>query len=195
MVERSRVGVGKGARAEAYLLDGTVARRMGSGHPSMVPYRNFECHDGRFIFIAASNDRLWANLCEALELERLLDDERFEDNLKRGENRVELEEIIAAKVAEYDLDYLREVLQNAGVPAAPVNTIDRLMSEPQVEHRQMIQNTTHSTLGEMQLLGQPMKARRYAAPPTYGEHTDEILRDHGYRDEEVAALREGKVVQ
>jgi crotonobetainyl-CoA:carnitine CoA-transferase CaiB-like acyl-CoA transferase len=186
--------------AQAYLLDGTIPGRLGSGHPSMVPYRNFECRDGRFIFIAASNDRLWKRLCETLELGHLLEDPRFEDVIKRVENRGELEKIVAAKVAEYDLDHIHEVLRSGGVPAAPVNTVDRLMNEPQVRHRQMIQTVTHSTLGEIRILGQPMKfsamePREATASPTYGEHTDEILRELGYREEEVAALRDKKVVR
>lgn len=186
--------------AEAYLLDGTVPERLGSGHPSMVPYRNFRCRDGRFIFIAASNDRLWERLCEALELGHLLEDPRFENGIKRVKNRGELEEIVAAEVAGYDLDRIHEVLQSSGVPAAPVNTVDRLMNEPQVEHRQMIQTVAHSTLGDIRLLGRPMKfsamePRETTAPPAYGEHTGEILREHGYRDEDVAALRERGVVR
>lgn len=186
--------------AEAYLLDGTVSQRLGSGHPSMVPYRNFKCRDGRFVFIAASNDRLWERLCEALELDHLLEDPRFESGIKRVENRRKLDEIVATKVAEYDLDHVHQVLRSGGVPSAPVNTIDRLMEEPQVEDRRMIETVTHSTLGEIRLLGQPMKfsamePRETMASPTYGEHTDEILLEHGYREDEVAALRAKGVVR
>jgi len=186
--------------AQAYLLDGTVPERLGSGHPSMVPYRNFRCRDGRFIFIAASNDRLWERLCEALKLNHLLEDPRFESGIKRVENRGELERIVAAEVAEYDLDHIHEVLRKGGVPAAPVNTVDRLINEPQVEHRQMIQTVTHSTLGDIRLLGQPMKfsamePRETTASPVYGEHTDEILRELGYVDEDVSALRDNGVVR
>jgi crotonobetainyl-CoA:carnitine CoA-transferase CaiB-like acyl-CoA transferase len=186
--------------AEAYLLDGTVPERLGSGHPSMVPYRNFQCRDGRFIFIAASNDRLWERLCDALELDHLLEDPRFGGVIGRVENRGELEDLVAAKVAEYDLDIIHEVLREGGVPAAPVNTVDRLMNEPQVEHRRMVVPVTHSTLGEISIIGQPMKfsameARKPAAPPAYGEHTDEILRELGYTDEDVSALRDKGVVR
>lgn len=186
--------------AEAYLLDGTVPERMGSSHPSMVPYRNFECRDGNFVFIAASNDRLWGKLCKALGLEHLLKDPRFADNIKRGENRVELEKIVAAKVAEHDLDHVREILRKGGVPASPVNTVDRLMEEPQVRELRMVQTVTHPTLGDISIPGQPMKfsgmePRRCEASPVYGEHTDEILREHGYSEKEVAELRGQKVVR
>jgi crotonobetainyl-CoA:carnitine CoA-transferase CaiB-like acyl-CoA transferase len=186
--------------AEAYLLDGTVPERLGSGHPSMVPYRNFRCRDGRFIFIAASNDRLWERLCEALGLVELLDEPRFGDVIRRVENRDELEDLIAARVAGYDLDRLHEVLREGGVPAAPVNTVDRLINEPQVEHRRMVRTVTHSAIGDVRVLGQPMKfsameAREVTAPPAYGEHTDEVLRELGYGDVEVAELRDKGVVR
>ncbi len=186
--------------AEAYLLDGTVPERLGSGHPSMVPYRNFRCRDGRFIFIAASNDRLWERLCGVLGLDALLDDPRFGDAIGRVENRDEIEDIVAAKVAGYDLDRLHEVLREGGVPAAPVNTVDRLMNEPQVEHRGMVQTVSHPALGDIRVLGQPMKfsamqAREVSSPPAYGQHTDEILRRLGYADEDVAALKEKGVVR
>ena len=186
--------------AEAYLLDGTVPERLGSGHPSMVPYRNFRCRDGRYIFIAASNDRLWERLCGTLGLEALLDDPRFGDAIGRVENREEIESFVATKVAGYDLERLHEVLREGGVPAAPVNTVDRLMNEPQVEHRGMVQTVSHSALGDIRVLGQPMKfsamgTREVAAPPVYGEHTDEILRRLGYAVDDVAALRERGVVR
>ncbi len=150
--------------------------------------------------VAASNDRLWGRLCGVLGLEHLTEDPRFDSNLKRGENREELEEIVAARVAEYERDRLLEALKDVGVPASPVNTLDRLMQEPQVEHRQMIQTVEHSTLGEIQLLGEPMKfsamnSRPATAAPAYGEHTDQILREHGYSEDEVAALRDKKVVR
>jgi len=180
--------------AEAYLLDGTVATRLGSSHPSVVPYRNFRCRDGQYIFIAAANDRLWGRLCTGLGLEHLADDPRFSTNMDRVSHRAELEPIIAAAVGGYDLDPLLELLDRAGVPVAPVNTIDRLMNDPQVEHRGMLEPAVHSRLGPIKVIAAPMKfsamepgVRR--AAPAYGEHTEEILRERGWSDAEIAALR------
>jgi len=180
--------------AEAYLLDGTVATRLGSSHPSVVPYRNFRCRDGQYIFIAAANDRLWGRLCTGLGLEHLVDDPRFKTNMDRVAHRAELEPIVADAVARYDLDPLLELLDRAGVPVAPVNTIDRLMNDPQVEHRGMLEPAVHSRLGPIKVIAAPMKfsamepgVRR--AAPAYGEHTEEILRERGWSDAEIAALR------
>ena len=186
--------------AQGYLLDGTVPGRLGSGHPSMVPYRNFQCRDGEFAFIVAHNDRFWERLCGALGLEHLVTDPHFADNVKRVENREKLEQSVAEQVAEYDRGDLLELLAEAGVPAVPVNTVDRLMQEPQVQHREMIQTVHHPTLGELKVLGQPMKfsamESRPAAPaPTYGEHTYQILHEYGYSEEEMSELSEKGVIR
>lgn len=186
--------------AQGYLLDGTVPGRLGSGHPSMVPYTSFQCQDGDFVFIVAHSDRFWQRLCESLGLEHLTTDPRFADNTKRVENREELEEIVADEVVKYVRGDVLKLLADAGVTAMPVNTVDRLMHEPQVQHREIIQTVQHPTLGELKVLGSPvkfsaMKTRPTTAPPTYGEHTDQLLREHGYSDEEVDDLKERGVVR
>jgi crotonobetainyl-CoA:carnitine CoA-transferase CaiB-like acyl-CoA transferase len=185
--------------AEAYLLDGTVSTRLGSGHPSISPYRNFRCGDGQYVFIAAANERLWGRLCGGLHLEHLAEDPRFATNMDRVAHRVELEASLADAVAHFDLESLLKRLADAGVPAAPVNTIDRLMREPQVEQLQMIRPVTHSRLGTIGVIGPPMRFSAVepgvrTAAPAYGEHTDAILREHGYSAHEVAALRAKRVV-
>ncbi len=185
--------------AEAYLLDGTVPTRLGSAHPSVCPYRNFRCRDGQYVFIAAANDRLWGRLCRGLDLEHLVEDQRFKTNMDRVAHRAELEATIADAIAQSDLDPLLERLAAAGVPAAPVNTIDRLMREPQVEALEMVLPVTHSRLGTISVIGPPMKFSAMdpgvrTAAPAYGEHTDAILQEHGYSRDEVAALRAKRVV-
>src|SRR4029434_11324550 len=85
--------------AEGYLLTGAMPRALGSGHPSLSPYRNFKCKDGQWIFIAAANDRFWQKLAGALELGDLAPDPRFAVNQERGKNRVELGAILARVIA------------------------------------------------------------------------------------------------
>lgn len=185
--------------AQAYLLDGSIGRRMGSGHLSLVPYRSFRCRDGQYVFIAAANDRLWIRLCTALKLDHVAEDLRFKTNVDRVAHRFEVDTIIADTVARYDLDPLLEILDRAGVPAGPINTIDRLMQDPQVEHLQMMQSVIHPRLGTIKVIGTPIKFSTmspgvHTAAPTYGQHTEAILREHGLSDPEIATLRSKGVI-
>jgi crotonobetainyl-CoA:carnitine CoA-transferase CaiB-like acyl-CoA transferase len=214
LLHRERTGLGQRAEAslletavsllnyhaEGYLLTGNIPGRLGSGHPSVVPYRNFRCRDGQYVFIATANDRLWGRLSKALGLDHLSGDPRFKTNLERVKHRTEIEAIVAEAVGRHDMEPLLKLFDEAGVPAAPVSTVDRIMQDPQVEHRRMVETAVHSRLGEIKVVGTPLKfsamtpgVRR--AAPVYGEHTDEILREHGLSDAEVAALRAQGVVR
>src|SRR5262249_34533488 len=88
--------------AEAYLLSGVVAGPLGSSHPSIVPYRNFRCRDGRWVFIAGANDRLWQRLAGAIGLEHLVTDPRFATNPDRVQHRAAIESEVEAAIARYD---------------------------------------------------------------------------------------------
>lgn len=110
-----------------------------------------------------------------------------------------MDKIVASAVIKYDLDEVLRMMDEAGVPAAPVNTIDRVLGEPQVKHLQMVQQVEHSRLGTIQVIGVPITAsgmipsvRR--AAPTYSEHTVEILREQGYNEADIAALRAHGVI-
>lgn len=208
LLQRERTGLGQQVEAalletavallnyhaEGYLLTGNVPGRLGSGHPSVVPYRNFRCRDGQYVFIATANDRLWGRLCRALGLEQLPEDPRFKTNLDRVGHRAEVEAIVAEAVGRHDMEPLLKLLDEADVPAAPVSSVDRVMQDPQVEHRRLVQTAVHSRLGEIKVIGTPLKFSRMApgvrrAAPAYGEHTDEILKEAGLTEAEVAALR------
>jgi crotonobetainyl-CoA:carnitine CoA-transferase CaiB-like acyl-CoA transferase len=214
LLQRERTGLGQRAEAslletavsllnyhaEGYLLTGNVPGRLGSAHPSVVPYRNFKCRDGQYVFVATANDRLWGRLAKALALDHLPDDPRFKTNLDRVKHREEVEAIVAEAVGRHDMEPLLKLFEEAGVPAAPVSSVDRIMQEPQVEHRRLVETAVHSKLGEIKVIGTPLKfsamtpgVRR--AAPAYGEHTDEILKEAGLSDAEVATLRAEGVVR
>src|SRR5919109_3516664 len=92
LLHRERTGVGQ--HAEGYVLTGAIPKALGSGHPSLSPYRNFRCKDGQWIFIAAANDRFWGRLAPALGLPELATDPRFAKNVDRVKHRGELEGIL-----------------------------------------------------------------------------------------------------
>ena len=187
-------------QAEGYLLSGVVPRRMGSAHPAIAPYRNFECADGQWIFIAGANDRLTRRLMTALGLAWVCDDARFLTNADRVRNREEVERIVAEAIALHDRDELLVLFKEAKFPAAPVNTVAQALADPQVEAKGLVWQMEHPRLGSVPVVGFPIdfsamqtSLRRHA--PEWGEHTDETLAELGFSPAEVAALRAGNVVK
>jgi crotonobetainyl-CoA:carnitine CoA-transferase CaiB-like acyl-CoA transferase len=185
--------------AEGYLLAGVQPRPLGSSHPSLSPYRNFRCRDGQWVFIAGANDRFWQRLAPALGLPELATDPRFAVNVERVKHRRELEALLEKAIAEQDREPLLRALEEAGVPATPVNTVQQVMDDPQTAARAMIERVVHPRLGEIPVVGTPVKFSRMRPSvrrpaPQQGEHTDEILAEHGYSRDDIAALRAGKVV-
>jgi crotonobetainyl-CoA:carnitine CoA-transferase CaiB-like acyl-CoA transferase len=185
--------------AEGYLLSGVLPQALGSSHPSIVPYRNFRCRDGRWVFIAGANDRLWQRLAGAIGLEDLARDPRFLTNPDRVRHRAELEAELQTAIARHDEEPLLSLLAAADVPAVPVNTVDRVLGDPQCEALGMIEHVHHPTLGEVPIVGVPVKFSEMQPgvrlpAPRLGEHTDEVLAEHGYSAAHIAELRARKVV-
>jgi crotonobetainyl-CoA:carnitine CoA-transferase CaiB-like acyl-CoA transferase len=185
--------------AEGYLLSGVVPRALGSGHPSLSPYRTFRCRDGQWIFIAAANDRFWQKLARALGREDLAGEPRFAVNQQRVAHRTELETMLEGLIAEHDREPLLKRLEEADVPAAPVNTIDQVMDDPQTAERGIVQRVRHPRLGDIPVVGTPLRFSRMAPgvrrpAPVRGEHTEEVLAECGYTPAEIQHLREARVV-
>jgi crotonobetainyl-CoA:carnitine CoA-transferase CaiB-like acyl-CoA transferase len=211
IIQRQRTGLGQRVdgslletavsllafHAEGYLLTGALPRALGSGHPSLSPYRNFKCRDGQWIFIAAANDRFWQKLAKALGLSDLAADPRFEKNQGRVANRAELEGLLERTIGGLDREPLLKRLEEADVPATPVNTVDQVMNDPQTAERGIVQRVTHPKLGQIPVVGTPLHFSRMSpgvrrAAPLRGEHTDTILADLGYSAAEIKTLREKK---
>ncbi|HEX6209151.1 MAG TPA: CaiB/BaiF CoA-transferase family protein [Methylomirabilota bacterium] len=185
--------------AEGYLLTGTQPKPLGSSHPSLSPYRTFRCRDGQWIFIAGANDRFWQRLAPALGLADMATDPRFAKNIERVKNRRELEAALEAAIGRHDREPLLKLLEDAGVPATPVNSVKQVMEDAQTAARSMIERVVHPRLGEIPVVGTPIKFSRMRAgvrraAPQQGQHTDEILAEYDYSSADIAALRAKKVV-
>src|SRR6266700_4144843 len=139
--------------AEGYLLTGAIPKALGSGHPSLSPYRNFKCQDGQWIFIAAANDRFWQKLARALGLDGLAGDPRFATNQARVAQRAELEQLLEREIGGREREALLTLLAGADVPATPVNTVDQVMTDAQTIERGIVQTVTHPKLGEIPVVG------------------------------------------
>jgi formyl-CoA transferase len=165
--------------ASNYLVAGQEAQRWGTAHESIIPYQVFQAKD-RPIAIAAANQKLWVNFCRAVGKEEWIDDPRFESNPKRVENREVLLPLIARLLAGKTSDEWMKLLVDASVPCGPVNDMQHLFADPQVHHRNMIEEVPHPTIGKLRLVGVPIKYSDTPGtirlhPPLLGEHTEEVL--------------------
>lgn len=186
-------------QAMTYLAAGQTPVRMGNAHPNIVPYQVFETQDGHII-LAIGNDGQFRRFCELADQPHLAQDPRFVANRGRVKYRAQLIEALALLMKSKNTDDWLNLLELEGIFCGRINSIDETLSDPQVVHRQMRTQALHSSLGEINLLGSPLKlsetpgeVRR--APPVLGEDTDQVLREVlGYEDSAISALQADGVV-
>lgn len=184
--------------ASNYLIGEQPPRRQGNAHPNIAPYEIFPVNDG-WIMVGAANDRQWTTLCNIMNRTDLLNDARFEGNSKRVAHRVELLAELNRTFSQRNAREWLDALMQAGLPCAPINNLPQVFADPQTEARNMILETQHPTAGAIRMTGFPYKlsatpAEVHAPPPTLGQHTDEVLAQLQYSDEEIAALRQKNAV-
>lgn len=184
--------------ATSYFATGKPAGRMGTAHPSIVPYQAFAAKDGDII-LAIANNRLWQRACQALDWGDLQEDPRFCTNDERVAHRHLLIGIIQERIGRMEIREIVEKLDAVGVPCGPIHTVDQVLNHPQVLAREMVISVEHPVVRDLKMPGFPVKLSETPAqlkrhPPLLGEHTDEILRELGYHPEQINSLREHKVI-
>jgi len=184
--------------AGMYFESGRAPGPAGHHHPLTSPYGRFAARDG-YLNIAAANDAQWQRLALALEQPDWLRDARFAGVLDRVRNRRELSLALEDVLRSQDVSHWVDLLNGAGVPCGPVLDLAQVFADPQVLAREMRVDLPHPEFGTFSTTGLPVKLSRTPGaidrrPPLHGEHTDEVLRECGLDDAEIAELRDCKAL-
>jgi crotonobetainyl-CoA:carnitine CoA-transferase CaiB-like acyl-CoA transferase len=182
----------------SYFATGANPRRLGSAHPSLVPYQAFKTKDG-YLNIAVGSESIWARFAPAVGAPQLANDPRYKTNPVRVQHRdtliPALNDIFAGKTTEE----WTAIMDEAGVPAGPIYTMSDLFNDPQVRHRKMVVEMDHPAAGRIKQTGVAVRLGTTpggvdAAPPLLGQHNDTILRDLGYSSDQIAAMKQDGAV-
>ncbi|SAK54151.1 lipid metabolism-like protein [Caballeronia hypogeia] len=166
-------------QAANYLVGGMVPRRMGNAHPSIVPYQDFPTADG-YMIIAVGNDGQFAKLCKSLGRPEWAGDARFATNPQRVQHREELIALLRGVTVGRTTDEWVAVMEAAGVPCGPINSLDKVFADPHVQAREMRVEMPHALAEQVSLVANPIRmsespVQYRRSPPTLGEHTEEVL--------------------
>lgn len=184
--------------AANWLIGGKPPQLMGNDNMTAAPSGTFRTKDGH-INIAANEQRQWENLCDVLGLQHLKTDERFAKRDTRKANRYELTPLIEEKLAERPTSEWVEAFNAKGIPSGAILTLQDALAAPQVVHRGTIQTIEEPGIGPLRLFNLTAKFEKTPGqletpPPRLGAHTEPILKELGYTDEQIAGLRERKVI-
>ena len=165
---------------QIYLTDGRIPERIGNRYESTYPYDSFRANDGDVV-IAAANDKLWKLVCQVIERPDLQNDERFDANSKRVQRHAEIKPIVEAWTNGHSVDEIVDRMLAAGVPSAPINTIDRLVTDPHIAvAREMFVDVEHPKAGMLKLTGTHIKLTETPSTirtpsPELGQHNGEVF--------------------
>ncbi|MGZ3320815.1 MAG: CaiB/BaiF CoA transferase family protein [Xanthobacteraceae bacterium] len=185
--------------ASNYLTAGRNAGRFGNGHPSIVPYTTYQAADA-MIAIGIGNERQFGRVAEVLGHPEWAKDPRFTSNRARVENRDVIDGFINEALSHDDADVWLDKLKAVGVPSGRINSVADALDDPHTAARDMIETVEHPTIGALKMLGIPFKFSDTAcsvrrAPPTLGQHSDEVLAGElGLDAKAIAELRQAKVI-
>ena len=187
-------------QGQRYLSLGETPGLAGNNHPVVSPCGVFQTKDGP-LNIAANTPNMWITLCNILDLNELVADERFIDNASRAVNRDELKQLIEKQLSTFDRQHWTHLFNKSGVPAGPINNLAEVFSDAQVLHCQLVEEVNHPVLGTLKLVGSPIQfdlnkgSSIKRAPPLLGEHTSEILEEFGWSHQEIDNLNKRGVVK
>ncbi|MDB0036511.1 CoA transferase [Pelagibacteraceae bacterium] len=171
---------------------------LGSAHPLTAPYQAFQTKD-KWITVGASNQNTWLKLIDALEVKELQENEKFNSNANRMQNVTELTELLKKELAKKTSAEWLKLFDEKGLPCGPINTVTEMFEDPQTIERKMIVDVKNKKAGSFKAIGMPIKFSETKVEdtkesPTFGQHTKQILLDHGFKSEEIDSLMKQGVV-
>jgi formyl-CoA transferase/CoA:oxalate CoA-transferase len=180
-------------QAGYYFATGQNPGRLGSAHPSLVPYQAFRTADG-YVNVAIGSEGLWARFVTAMAVPQLSADARFATNPERVKHRAALIGLLEPVFAGKTTKAWTDLFERSGIPAGPIYLMSDLFTDPQVRHRQMVVDMDHPRAGRIKQTGVPVKlsetpGRLKSPPPLLGQHTDALLGELGYDAAQTASLR------
>jgi crotonobetainyl-CoA:carnitine CoA-transferase CaiB-like acyl-CoA transferase len=177
---------------------GVAPGPLGSAHPLTAPYQAFQTKD-KWITVGASNQNTWLKLIDALGVKELQENEKFNSNANRMQNVTELTELLKKELAKKTSAEWLKLFDEKGLPCGPINTVTEMFEDPQTIERKMIVDVKNTKAGSFKAIGMPIKFSETKVEdtkesPTFGQHTKQILLDHGFKSEEIDSLMKQGVV-
>lgn len=185
---------------QIYLSSGRLPGRIGNRYEASYPYDSFRTKDGSIV-IGAGNNKLYSNLCEVMGMPGLIDDPLYKENILRVKNHEKLKLIIEGWLSDKTSDEAVEMILQAGCPAAPINTIDKVVADPHIAGaREMFVEIEHPVVGKMKITGNQLKfstdkIKIRRAAPTLGQDNNEVYKELlGYTKENIDELYKDGVI-
>jgi crotonobetainyl-CoA:carnitine CoA-transferase CaiB-like acyl-CoA transferase len=198
-VRCTQTGVRLPVQRQTGTQTGELPQLIGSGHMSVVPYRVYKTTDGH-LTVAIFVEKFWGKLCEVVGRPEFANDPKYSSTAMRLKNRAEVDKMLEERFATDTTDAWIKKLYEAGIPAAPVNTIDKVFANPQVLERNMKIEINHPKCGKYPMVGNPIKITGAPdcltnPPPTLGQHTEEILRQIlDYKKSDIEQLKKDGII-
>jgi formyl-CoA transferase len=185
-------------QAARWLQMHEVAKQAGNNHPTSIPTGVFKTKDGH-INIASTGQVMWERTCNAIGAPELIKHPDYATGALRSKNRDAVNAAIEAKTIGKTSDEWIDLFNETGVPCGPIYSIDQMFADPQVEHLGIAQTAQRPDGSDQTFVGQPVALSRtpskiVATPPKQGEHTDEVLKEFGFADNEIAELHKVQAV-
>ena len=162
-----------------YFGNRKAPEKLGSAHSRNAPYQAFQASDTFFV-IAAGNDKLWEEVCEAVEMEHLKNDIRFKTQSDRAKNQNQLSEILTKKFLKHDTKYWLKEMDKRKIPCAPINNFETILNDKHIKHMEIVKpitlpngSKTYSVTFPVSIKG--VETKDLKIPPKLGEHNEEII--------------------